>query len=280
LDTCRHIETCKYIHYEVDLCPTEQRKHVGMEQNRENNPHDIGAVTASKIVDQLPQWIRCDIRTIDMSIFQNKIKVVMADTPWDIHMDLPYGTMTDNEMRQMRVDLIQDEGLLFLWVTGRAMELARECMEVWGYRRVEEIIWVKTNQLQRIIRTGRTGHWINHSKEHCLIGVKGNPRVNRNIDCDVIVAEVRETSRKPDEIYRVIERMCPGGYKLELFGRQHNCRKNWITLGNQLEGVELHEPELIMRYNMAAPVLGLPLVDREREKDRENNSIMEEIVAT
>jgi hypothetical protein len=28
---------------------------------------------------------------------------------------------------------------------------------------------VKTNQLQRIIRTGRTGHWLNHGKEHCLV---------------------------------------------------------------------------------------------------------------
>lgn len=73
-------------------------------------------------------------------------------------------------------------------------------LELWGYKRVEEIIWVKTNQLQRIIRTGRTGHWLNHSKEHCLVGVKGNPEVNRNIDTDVIVAEVRETSRKPDEV--------------------------------------------------------------------------------
>lgn len=59
---------------------------------------------------------------------------------------------------------------------------------------------MKTNQLQRIIRTGRTGHWLNHSKEHCLVGIKGNPLVNRNIDTDVIVAEVRETSRKPDEV--------------------------------------------------------------------------------
>lgn len=73
-------------------------------------------------------------------------------------------------------------------------------LEHWGYKRVEEIIWVKTNQLQRIIRTGRTGHWLNHSKEHCLVGVKGNPELNRNIDTDVIVAEVRETSRKPDEV--------------------------------------------------------------------------------
>jgi len=41
---------------------------------------------------------------------------------------------------------------------------------------------------------------LNHSKEHCLVGIKGNPLVNRNIDTDVIVAEVRETSRKPDEV--------------------------------------------------------------------------------
>ena len=37
------------------------------------------------------------------------------------------------------------------------MELGRECLQLWGYERVDELIWVKTNQLQRIIRTGRTG---------------------------------------------------------------------------------------------------------------------------
>jgi mRNA m6A methyltransferase catalytic subunit len=37
------------------------------------------------------------------------------------------------------------------------MELARECMNLWGYKKVEELIWVKTNQLKKIIRTGRTG---------------------------------------------------------------------------------------------------------------------------
>lgn len=40
------------------------------------------------------------------------------------------------------------------------------------------------------------------------------------IDTDVIVAEVRETSRKPDEIYEIIERMCPGGRKI---GIVHVC---------------------------------------------------------
>ncbi len=70
------------------------------------------------------------------------------------------------------------------------MELGRECLEIWGYKRVDELIWVKTNQLQRLIRTGRTGHWLNHSKEHCLVGIKGSPSLNRNLECDVLVAEV------------------------------------------------------------------------------------------
>ena len=106
-------------------------------------------------------------------IFSILFPVVMADPPWDIHMELPYGTMSDDEMRHLPVQKLQDEGLIFLWVTGRAMELGRECLKIWGYERVDEIIWVKTNQLQRIIRTGRTGHWLNHGKEHCLVGLKG-----------------------------------------------------------------------------------------------------------
>ncbi len=75
------------------------------------------------------------------------------------------------------------------------MELGRECLDIWGYRRVDELIWVKVNQLQRLIRTGRTGHWLNHSKEHCLVGVKGNPHINRNVDCDVVVGEVSTLRR-------------------------------------------------------------------------------------
>ena len=43
---------------------------------------------------------------------------------------------------------------------------------------------------------------------------------------------MRETSRKPDEIYTLIERMSPGGRKCELFARPHNRRKGWVSLGN------------------------------------------------
>jgi mRNA (2'-O-methyladenosine-N6-)-methyltransferase len=120
------------------------------------------------------------------------------------------------------------------------MELGRELFKQWGYKRVDELVWVKVSQLGRLIRTGRTGHWLkyvslfqfsgysgvdplSHTCEHLLVAVKtpkehpqnapipwdSHPSLmslRKGIDTDVVVAEVRETSRKPDEVYGVIER--------------------------------------------------------------------------
>ena len=245
LNTCFHMDTCKYIHYEVDKSDIASKVKKGSSYRA-----SIQMLESTKLVP--PQWIQCDLRNFKFDVL-GKFSVLMADPPWDIHMELPYGTMSDDEMRRLPVPGLQEEGLIFLWVTGRAMELGRECLKLWGYERVDEIIWVKTNQLQRIIRTGRTGHWLNHGKEHCLVGVKGQLALNRGLDCDVIVAEVRATSHKPDEIYGIIERLSPGTRKIELFGRPHNVQPNWVTLGNQLDGVMIHDAELLERWNNIYP---------------------------
>ncbi|KXJ16445.1 putative N6-adenosine-methyltransferase MT-A70-like protein [Exaiptasia diaphana] len=216
-----------YVHYEVDYNDMAMKKKEELEKEKSKQGTQISKSEPSKIILYPPQYIQCDIRSLDYCVL-GKFSVIMADPPWDIHMELPYGTMSDDEMRQLNIPALQDNGYIFLWVTGRAMELGRECLELWGamelgreclelwgYERCDELIWVKTNQLQRLIRTGRTGHWLNHGKEHCLVGVKGDVSgFNRGLDCDVLVAEVRETSHKPDEIYGVIERLSPGGRKL------------------------------------------------------------------
>ncbi|KAM6909032.1 N(6)-adenosine-methyltransferase subunit METTL3 [Xenentodon cancila] len=253
LNTCFHMDTCKYVHYEIDSLPEAESSLLGPQAGTGELGLHAGD-TDSNVGKLFPsQWICCDIRYLDMSIL-GKFAVVMADPPWDIHMELPYGTLTDDEMRKLSIPALQDDGFLFLWVTGRAMELGRECLSLWGYERVDEVIWVKTNQLQRIIRTGRTGHWLNHGKEHCLVGVKGSTQgFNRGLDCDVIVAEVRSTSHKPDEIYGMIERLSPGTRKIELFGRPHNVQPNWITLGNQLDGIHLLDPEVVARFKKRYP---------------------------
>ena len=261
LNTCFHMDTCKYVHYEIDYRGTDLDPRKSKKGNRKRDNVEEKSLMPKFSSDEdyinrkmlPPQWINCDIRYLDFSIL-GKFSVIMADPPWDIHMELPYGTMQDDEMRNLRVQDLSDDGLIFLWVTGRAMELGRELFDIWGYRRCDELIWVKTNQLQRLIRTGRTGHWLNHGKEHCLVGIKGNPKsINRRLDCDVLVAEVRATSHKPDEIYGIIERLSPGTRKIELFGRMHNIQPNWITLGNQLDGVHLTEYDVVQKFRSKYP---------------------------
>lgn len=106
--------------------------------------------------------------------------------------------------------------------------------------------------MRRTIVTGRTGHWLNHSKEHLLVGLKGDPIwINKQIDIDVVVSPTRETSRKPDEFYDIVERLVgKHSRKLEIFGRDHNTRPGWLTIGNQLQGVSLYEPELKYKYDL------------------------------
>ena len=89
---------------------------------------------------------------------------------------------------------------------------------------------------------------------------------------------MRETSRKPDEMYTLLERLSPGSRKIEvrgvylvlawdcprdmtrdkpdchpmlqIFARPNNLQAahGWIGLGNQLNGSRLIEPDLRERY--------------------------------
>lgn len=288
LNTCFHMDTCKYVHYEIDSRHSSKQSgnhhhHVrssdhALKSVKSSSSSALLATADSETLKRkmLPaQWICCDIRYIDFSVL-GKFSVIMADPPWDIHMELPYGTMQDDEMRSLRVHDLSDDGMIFLWVTGRAMELGRELLGCWGYKQCDELIWVKTNQLQRLIRTGRTGHWMNHGKEHCLIGIKGSPEnINRRLDCDVLVAEVRDTSHKPDEIYGIIERLSPGTRKLELFGRGHNIQPNWVTLGNQLDGVSLVESDVVSKFKAKYPdgKVPKPLHLIQKQQQQQNNNI-------
>ncbi|GAA5946308.1 hypothetical protein JCM3765_000192 [Sporobolomyces pararoseus] len=258
LNTCHRMETCRYVHWVLEdpgkLSEEEQTRRKAEEAEKAKRRE-----ASEKALP--PQWVNADLRELDVSVL-GKYDVVVADPPWAIHQELPYGTLTDAEMMEMPVGSMQDEGgLLFLWVTGRAMELGRECLAAWGYERIDELVWIKTNQLQGLIRTGRTGHWLNHSKEHCLVAVRrpdpSQPLrlpswFNKGLDTQVLLAEVRQTSRKPDELYDMIERVLGGkarGRKVELFGRKHNLRDGWWTLGNQLgEKDQIFENDVVERF--------------------------------
>lgn len=111
-------QTCKYVHYELDMADA-------MMAGPDKALKPLRADYCSEAELGEAQWINCDIRSFRMDIL-GTFGVVMADPPWDIHMELPYGTMADDEMRTLNVPSLQTDGLIFLWVTGRAMELGRE----------------------------------------------------------------------------------------------------------------------------------------------------------
>jgi mRNA (2'-O-methyladenosine-N6-)-methyltransferase len=159
LNTChRMLDTCKYLHYEMDEANSGSGDRIEQELMQDwlvDIPgRETGIWTGEPCLNrgELPsQWISCDVRRLDLRVL-GKFGVLMMDPPWDIHMTLPYGTLTDDEMKDMKIQQLQDDGILLLWVTGRAMEVGRECLARWGYNRIDELVWLKTNQLQRLIR--------------------------------------------------------------------------------------------------------------------------------
>src|SRR5690606_27460378 len=71
--------------------------------------------------------------------------------------------------------------------------------------------------------------------EIILFGVRGkNPRTLQagRSQPNIIVAQKREHSRKPDEQYKIFE-SCSWGPYLELFSR--GSREKWVCWGNQSE---------------------------------------------
>lgn len=268
LDTCHKISTCRYIHYgqlmPLNFNPDENSPNGNIDEDSKmrelfeikENIRIWDFTRGESACDYLncelpPQWINCDLMSIDFEVFGNDFGVVIADPSWTIHMNLNYSSLKDDELLSLRMDKLQREGLFLLWVTGRTIETGRDFLQKWGYKVINQITWIKTSQLVRTISTGRTGHWLNHSKEHLLVAIKGEVKwINRAIDSQIMISSTRETSRKPDEIYGIVDRLVGAGVrKLEIFGRQHNTRPGWLTVGNQLDGTRLVERELINRYD-------------------------------
>ncbi|OBA23141.1 MT-A70-domain-containing protein [Metschnikowia bicuspidata var. bicuspidata NRRL YB-4993] len=250
LDTCHKLKNCRYLHF-YTLNPSQANVETSQQNPLLAIDYTIGECHDTMLRKELPaQWINCDVRYLPFSIL-GKFAAIISDPAWDIHMSLPYGTCKDSELLSLPMRELQDEGVLMLWVTGRSIEIGRRALEQWGYTVSDEMIWIKLNQLRKTIVTGRTGHWLNHSKEHLLVGVKGNPVwLNRKIDIDFIVSGTRETLRKPDELYGIVERLVGiHARKLEIFGRDNNIRPGWITIGNQLTGTSIYEEEVKQKYN-------------------------------
>ena len=151
-------------------------------------------------------------------------QVVVADPPWqyDTGGSLPYPTMPIDEIKAIPVqDLADENATLWLWTTNAHLPVAFDVIRAWGFEYKTILTWVKD-------RMG-TGEWLRGQTEHCLLGARGKPVFLHGSDGTVLEAARREHSRKPDEFYALVERVCPGS-RVELFARQQ--RERWQSFGN------------------------------------------------
>ncbi|XP_050225761.1 N6-adenosine-methyltransferase non-catalytic subunit MTB [Mercurialis annua] len=201
-----------------------------------------------------PMYLKGDLREFELSpeLLGTKFDVILVDPPWEEYVHRAPGVAdhmeywTFEEILNLKIEAIADTpSFIFLWVgDGVGLEQGRQCLKKWGFRRCEDICWVKTNKSNATPGLRHDSHTLfQHSKEHCLMGIKGTVRrstdghiIHANIDTDVIIAEEPPygSTQKPEDMYRIIEHFSLGRRRLELFGEDHNIRAGWLTVGKEL----------------------------------------------
>jgi N6-adenosine-specific RNA methylase IME4 len=102
--------------------------------------------------------------------------------------------------------------VLFLWIPLRSMPLVEPLMNAWGFSHSGAgFAWAKQNKSGVGWFMG-TGYGTRHNVEVCWLGRRGRPRRKSAGVRELIVAPVRQHSRKPDETYGRIEALCDGPY--------------------------------------------------------------------
>jgi len=120
---------------------------------------------------------------------------------------------------------------LLLWIPLRSVFLVEPLMRAWGFAfSGVGFAWVKQNRSGVGWFMGG-GYGTRHNVEICWLGRRGSPRRKSAGVRELIIAPVREHSRKPDEVYARVEALSNGPY-LELFARQQ--WPGWTCVGDEV----------------------------------------------
>lgn len=193
-------------------------------------------------------------------LLQCQFDVILVDPPWyeyyaraggfppacNCHVDL--NPWSFEEIRALDIENISaNPSFCFIWCVNKHVEQATACLLKWGFRRIEDVCWIKTNH-ERVefpdYLPYNSLNVLKSAKEHLLVGIKGTVQRSRdshiihaNIDSDIIVAPQPidfGCTKKPNEIKDLIERFCNGQRRLEIFGSDHTLRPGWVTIGGDL----------------------------------------------
>lgn len=148
---------------------------------------------------------------------------------WQKSAHSKYGCMSLEQILSLPIaQLCAPDCALVLWSTQVHLAQALQVMGAWGFRLSSSGAWAKQSRTGRCWQFG-TGYVLRSAAEPFLVGMRGHPAQLSRRERNLIVAPVREHSRKPDEMYEMCERLWPGPY-CELFVRYR--RPGWHQWNN------------------------------------------------
>jgi N6-adenosine-specific RNA methylase IME4 len=175
-----------------------------------------------------------------------RFATILADPPWQFnnktgkvapeHRRLSrYGTMKIEEIMALPVaQLAEPTSHLYLWCPNAMLPEGLAVLKAWGFTYKSNIVWHKIRKDGGSDGRG-VGFYFRNVTELILFGVRGkNARTlapgRRQVN--FLASRKREHSRKPDELYSLIEACSPRPY-VELFAR--GMQQGWTSWGNQAD---------------------------------------------
>ena len=174
-----------------------------------------------------------------------KYQIIYADPPWNFNFQKRnglsdeaksklYGTMNGQDICNLGIDLrsyLADDCILFLWVMNSELPLALNVIKEWGFSyKTVAFTWVKTTK--NTYHFGG-GNWTRSNPEQCLLATRGHIKRQSASVRNLVISQLREHSRKPDEIRSAIVELCGDLPRIELFARQKVA--GWDSWGNEVE---------------------------------------------
>jgi len=160
-------------------------------------------------------------------------EVLLIDPPWSYDNKVTrakaenhYPTMKLQDIKDLIIPAA-DNSILFLWATATLLPEALSVMQAWNFKYKTCAVWDK--------EMIGLGNYFRIQHEILLIGIKGKFPCPLPADRFSSVIRERRTkhSKKPEQVYKVIEAMYHGRSKIELFAR--NLRPGWTSRGNEID---------------------------------------------
>lgn len=155
--------------------------------------------------------------------------VVYADPPWDYMGELAVGypCMSVQEICDMPIhDITTEDAVLFMWCSSSLLSEGLQVMKAWGFTFKTSAVWDKNAIGQ--------GAYFRQAHEVLMTGIKGKvPEVPYGARPSSVLKFPRaEHSRKPIDLYQIIDDMYPELQKIELFCRGEPAA-GWAGWGNE-----------------------------------------------